>query len=331
MDRRNCRMAGMGAYLPERIVRNSELAQLLGKSEEWIHRQFGVRERRYATEGEGSAFMGAKAAHKALADASLNPRDIEFVIFATFTSDYFYPGAGCYLQALLGLEEVGVLDVRNQGSGFLYALSVANALIAAGQYERILVVGSEAPSRLLGQPGASPELASLLGDAAAAVLLEHTQEEGLLGTRLFADGREADYHSFKPFDLRHRPSETTGDLWARDKFPVMDRKRVFVRAVEGMARACSSVLDSCGMTPEQLDLFIPHQAGFSICDGLRQRLQLPPENVFHNYQTRGDTSAASLPLALVEAREAGLLHRGDLVLMSAFGSGFTWGSALLRY
>jgi 3-oxoacyl-[acyl-carrier-protein] synthase-3 len=321
----------MGAYLPERVVSNADLTRYLDTSDEWIVQRTGIHERRYTAPGEGTASMGAEAARRALADAGWTPEDVDFIVFATITPDHFFPGAGCYMQALLGLPHVGALDVRNQCTGFLYALTVADAFIVAGRYSRILVVGAETHSACLEDPAAPRDVAVLFGDAAAALTLEAGQGDGLLSAVLHADGRGADALKLELFDFKRKPYITPADLQQGRHFPVMDGRQVFRSAVERMVEAAGETLAKAGKSLADVDLVIPHQANLRISEAVRTHLGLPPEKMFNNIQHRGNTTAASIPLAMVEAREAGILRRGHLLLLLAFGSGFTWGGALLRF
>jgi 3-oxoacyl-[acyl-carrier-protein] synthase-3 len=331
MTAKSSRIAGMGAFLPDRVVTNQDLTKFLDTSDEWIWQRTGIRERRFTRPGEGTASMGAEAVKRAVADAGWQLKDVEFMVFATLTPDHFFPGAGCYANALLGLPGIGALDVRNQCSGFVYSLTVANALIVAGEYQRIVVVGSETHSACLEDPAAPRDVAVLFGDGAAAVCLEASTGEGLLGSVLRADGRGADALKLELFDFRQKPFITNKDLEAGRQFPVMDGKQVFRHAVDGMVEACQEVLTKTGKSLAEVDLVIPHQANMRISETVRTRLGLAADKVFNNIQTRGNTTAASIPLAMVEAREAGLLKRGHLLMLLAFGSGYTWGGALLRY
>lgn len=331
MSAPTCRIAGMGAYLPERVVTNADLSRFLDTTDEWIVQRTGIRERRYTTPGEGTAFMGAEASRRAIADAGWSLGDVEFIVFATVTPDHFFPGAGCYMQAMLGLPGVGALDVRAQCSGFLYSLTVANALIAAGQYRRILVIGSETHSACLEDPKAPRDIAVLFGDAAAAVALEAGAGEGLLASVLHADGRGADALKLELFDFRKKPYISVEDLQQGRHLPVMDGRLVFRNAVEKMVEACHETLARAGKALADVDLVIAHQANLRISEAVRQQLGLAPAKMFNNIQTRGNTTAASIPLAMTEARDAGVLKRGDLLLLLAFGSGFTWGGCLLRF
>jgi 3-oxoacyl-[acyl-carrier-protein] synthase-3 len=331
MQPRTSRIAGLGAYLPERVVSNQDLTTFLNTSDEWIVQRTGIHQRHYTAPGEGTASMGAEAARRAVADAGWSLADVEFIVFATTTPDHFFPGAGCYTQALLGLPGIGALDVRTQCTGFVYALTVANALIVAGQYTRILLVGSETHSACLENAAAPRDVAVLFGDGAAAVALETGNEEGLLAAVLHADGRGANALKLELFDFKRKPFISAADLEQGRQFPVMDGKLVFRTAVDGMVSVCHETLAKAGKTLADVDLVIPHQANLRISEAVRTRLGLPAEKVFNNIQVRGNTTAASIPLAMVDARAAGLIKRGDLLLLLAFGSGFTWAGALLRY
>lgn len=331
MELRHSRIAGMGAYLPERVVTNDELAKFLGVTSEWIVERCGIRERRFAAQGEGTAALGAKAIRSAMGDAGWSLSDVDFIVFATLSPDHFFPGPGCYAQALLGLPNIPVMDVRNQCSGFVYSLVVANALIASGQYHRIVVVGAEVHSHCLEVPETTNEVAVLFGDGAAAVALEVSDTPTILASELHVDGSGADALKMEVFDNRRRPFLTVEDIQNRRHIPVMDGIRVFRRAVTEMTATAKTLLARAGKRLEDLDLTIAHQANLRIVEMVRLRLGLPPEKMFNNIQTRGNTTAASIPLAMVEAREAGVLKRGNLLLLVAFGSGFTWGGAVLRY
>ncbi|MSU47528.1 MAG: beta-ketoacyl-ACP synthase III [Opitutus sp.] len=321
----------MGAYLPERVVTNEELGRSLGVTDEWIVERCGIRERRFAAQGEGTAAMAAKAVRRAVDDAGWKLEDIEFILFATLSPDHFFPGSGVYLQNILGLAHIGVMDVRNQCTGFLYSLVTANAFIASGLYRRIVVVGAEIHSHCLDVPETNKEVAVLFGDGAAAVALEVGVDALILASSLHVDGSGADCLKLELFDQKRRPWITAEDIQNRRHIPVMDGMRVFIRAVSEMTATAKAVVEKAGKKLEEVDLIVPHQANLRINETVRRRLGLPPERFFNNIQTRGNTTAASIPLAMVEARDAGLLKRGQLVLLVAFGSGFTWGGVLIRF
>lgn len=325
------RIAGLGAYLPERVVTNAELGAFLGVSEEWIVERCGVRERRFAAEGEGTAAMAAEAVRRAVSDAGWQLEDVDFIILATLSPDHQFPGSGVYAQNILGLPHIAVMDVRNQCTGFLYGLVTANALIASGQSRKVVVVGAETHSHTLEVPDTNKEVAILFGDGAAAVALEVSDVPLILASSLHVDGSGADYLKLEIFDIKKRPYVTPEDIVNRKHIPVMDGMRVFLRAVAEMTATAKALMTKAGMTLDDIDLVIPHQANLRINETVRRRLRLPPEKFFNNIQTRGNTTAASIPLAMLEAREAGLMKRGQLVLLVAFGSGFTWGGALIRF
>jgi 3-oxoacyl-[acyl-carrier-protein] synthase-3 len=331
MEIRHSRIAGTGAYLPKRVVTNTELAKFLGVTEEWILERCGIHERRYAADGEGPAAMASEAVRLAVADAGWKLGEIDFIIFATLSPEHFFPGSGVYLQNILGLSHIPVMDVRNQCTGFLYGLITADALIASRKYCRIVVVGAEVHSHCLEVPETNKEMAILFGDAAGAVALEVGNSPLILSSSLHADGSGADYLKLELFDSRRRPWVTPEAIKNRKQIPVMEGMRVFLRAVTEMTATCKSVVAAAGKTLEEIDLVIPHQANLRITETVRRRLHLPPEKFFSNIQTRGNTTAASIPLAMVEAQQAGVLKRGQLVLLLAFGSGFTWGGALIRF
>ncbi|MGO8815086.1 MAG: 3-oxoacyl-ACP synthase III family protein [Terriglobia bacterium] len=331
MEIRHCRIAGMGAYLPERVVTNDELGKFLGVTNDWIVERCGIRERRFAAQGEGTAALAVKAIRSAVEDAGWNLADVDFIIFATLSPDHFFPGSGCYAQAMLGLPNIPVMDVRNQCSGFVYSLVVANALIASAQYQRVVVVGAEVHSHCLEVPETNNEVAVLFGDGAAAVALEVSDTPTILASELHVDGSGADALKMEVFDNSRRPFLTVEDIQNRRHIPVMDGIRVFRRAVTEMTATAKALLAKAGKRLEDLDLAIAHQANLRIVEMVRLRRGLSPEKMFNNIQVRGNTTAASIPLAMVEARDAGRLTRGNLLLLVTFGSGFTWGGAVLRY
>jgi 3-oxoacyl-[acyl-carrier-protein] synthase-3 len=329
---RRAAILGLGQFLPERVVTNDDLAKMFNTSDEWIRQRTGIVERRFAENGLGSADLAVPAAKEALKAAGMSLKDIEFIIFATLNPDYFFPGSGCLLQAKLGLAGIGALDVRNQCSGFIYGLSVADAFIRVGMYDRILLVGAEVHSTGLEFADSGRDVTVLFGDGAGAVVLGATQEEetGILSTHLHADGRFAkDLWIEIPSGLLM--PRVSHDLLNQGRhYPRMNGRKVFKMAVERLPEVIHEALAANGLTIDDVDLFVPHQANYRINDHVGRHLGLPPEKVYHNIQRYGNTTAASIPIALNEAMQEGKAKKGDLILLASFGSGFTWASCLLR-
>ena len=331
---RRARIAGVGHYVPERVVTNHDLEQLMDTSDAWIRERTGIRERRFTAPGVGSSGLGVKAAEAALANAGWQPSDVEFIIFATLSPDLYFPGNGVLLQAALGIERIGALDVRNQCTGFIYGLSTADAFIRVGMYDRVLLVGGEVHSTGLRMNTEGRDTAVLFGDGAGAVCVEVTDGAAdgcLLQHRLHADGRFA-------HELTIPSPGALSDPWLTKEMieegltsPHMNGREVFKHAVTRFPEVIGEVLSAEGVAPSDVDLFIPHQANERITEGVRKRLGVEPEKVYSNIARYGNTTAASIPIALSEAVAAGTVERGSLVCLAAFGSGFTWAASLLRY
>lgn len=344
-------IAGIGSYVPERVVTNEELTHLMDTSDQWIQERTGIQERRYAKRfEETTAILGVKAAKIAIERAGISKDDIDFIIFATLSPDYFFPGCGVLVQRLLGLKEVGALDVRNQCSGFVYGISIADQFIKTGMYKNILLIGAETHSFALDFTTRGRNVSVIFGDGAGAVVLQPVTEEGrgILSTHLYSDGADAEILSMpnpgfhcgvhNPQWKPTEPEDPYGSLFVNqelldkeDFYPYMDGQTVFKRAVVKMPEAIMEALDKNNLKPGDLKLLVPHQANLRIAQFIQQKLDLRDDQVFNNIQKYGNTTAASVPLALCEAWEAGRIEKGDLVCMSAFGSGFTWGSALMRW
>ncbi|MFO7769277.1 MAG: beta-ketoacyl-ACP synthase III [bacterium] len=327
------RIAGTGRYLPDRVVTNHDLEALMDTSDEWIRERSGISERRFAAEGQGSAELGVGAARDALEDAGWTPEDVEFIVFATLSPDMYFPGDGVLLQRGLGMEGIGALDVRNQCTGFIYALSAADAYIRMGMYRRVLLVGSEVHSTGMSLSNEGRDTAVLFGDGAGAVCLEATEEDGsrIMGHRLHADGRFAEA-------LCMRAPSSAANPWISKEMidlgltiPHMEGREVFRHAVTRFPEVIREVLEAEGLVPDDVSMVVPHQANQRITEAMRKRLGLPPKKVYSNIHRYGNTTAASIPIALDETVEEGLVDRGDLVCLAAFGSGFTWGATLLRF
>jgi 3-oxoacyl-[acyl-carrier-protein] synthase-3 len=346
------KIAGIGMYVPSRVVTNNDLLKYMDTSDEWIQERTGIQERRYAhrTE-ETTTTMGVEAAKIAIERAGLTPQDIDFIVFATLSPDYYFPGCGVLLQRAMQMKEIGALDVRNQCSGFVYALSVADQFIKTGMYKNILVVGAEKHSFGLDYSTRGRNISVIFGDGAGAVVLQPTEEKGrgILSTHLHSDGNNAEIlamynpgthanHWVKDKKLADFDDAEEGEMFMSHKmidnaqlFPNMDGPQVFKVAIEKFPQVIMEALNKNGLQTSDLKLLIPHQANLRISQFVQKRLSLRDDQVYNNIQKYGNTTAASVPIALCEAWEQGKVKEGDLVCLAAFGSGFTWASALLRW
>jgi 3-oxoacyl-[acyl-carrier-protein] synthase-3 len=327
------RITGLGLHLPERVVTNAELEQLMDTSDAWIVERTGIRERRFAAPGIGTTDLAAEAARRALADAGRSPADVDFIVFATITREYAFPGCGALLQERLGIPGAGALDVHNACSGFIYGLAMADAVVRAGQYRCVLVVGAEVLSTGLDFSTGGRDLAVLFGDGAGAVVVEPGGDDGpgVLAWVLHSDGAHAqDLMCEAPSSLV-QGRITAEMVTAGRQYPQMNGRQVFKHATTRFPEVIHEVLGKCGHTLDEVKLIVPHQANQRIGDTVAARLGVPPQRVFQNIQRCGNTTAASIPIALAEARDLGLVGPGDLVVLAAFGSGFTWGAAALRW
>jgi 3-oxoacyl-[acyl-carrier-protein] synthase-3 len=345
------KIAGIGKYLPENVVTNQDLTHYMDTSDEWIQERTGIRERRYGhrTE-ETTATMGIEAAKIAIERAGTTAQDIDFIIFATLSPDYYFPGCGVLVQRALKMKEVGALDVRNQCSGFVYALSIADQFIRTGTYKNILVIGSEKQSFGIDFSTRGRNVTVIFGDGAGAVVLQPAEKEGqgILSTHLHSDGEFAENLAmFNPGTHANHWNEKNyatfdtaeiGQMFMThaminngETYPRMDGPVVFKKAVVKFPEVIMEALQANNLTPADLNMLIPHQANLRIAQFVQQTLKLRDDQVYNNIQYYGNTTAASVPIALCEAWEKGLIKDGDLVCLAAFGSGFTWASALLRW
>jgi 3-oxoacyl-[acyl-carrier-protein] synthase-3 len=326
-------IAALGTYVPDRVVTNEELTRYMETSDEWISQRTGIRERRWVKEGQGNSDLALAATQQALDAAGWKASDIEAIVYATLSMDHMFPGDGCFLNAKLGIPGVPAIDIRNQCTGFLYGLSVADAWIRSGMYRRVLLVGSEVHSTGLDVSTRGRDVAVIFGDGAGAALLEATDEpdRGVLSVHLHADGRFAtDLWTDKPGSLYH-PRISKDIAESPDVYPHMEGQRVFKHAIVRMPEVMREALQKSGLTAQDLKLLVPHQANLRISEMVQRSLELRDDQVFNNIQKYGNTTAASIPLCLAEGVRARGVKRGDLVGLCAFGSGFTWASALLRW
>ncbi len=351
------KIGGIGYYVPERIVTNRDLEKVMDTSDEWIQERTGIQERRYGKKHEETTTtMGARAAEIAIERAGISKEDVDFIIFATLSPDYYFPGCGVLLQRELGITgtEIGALDIRNQCSGFIYGLSIADQFVKTGMYKNVLLVGSEMHSMGLDFSTRGRNVTVIFGDGAGAVLVQATEEEnkGILTTKLHSDGTYAEklafinpgahggYHFEKmgeEVDFGYTDAEY-GEMFITQHmideaqiFPNMEGQFVFKMAVQKFPEVIMEALQETGLSTGDIDLFVPHQANLRISQFVQRKLGLQDSQVWNNIQRFGNTTAASIPVALCEAYEAGAVKEGDLVCLAAFGSGFTWGSALIRW
>lgn len=326
------RFLGTGMAVPDRVVTNDDLSRLMDTSDEWIRTRTGIQERRWVREGETSAALAHAASLRAIDAAGLAPGDVEAIIYATSTPDHFAPGNGVYLQRLLGVGAIPSIDIRNQCSGFVYALAVADAFIRAGSYRHVLVVGAEIQSTALDVSTRGRNTAVIFADGAgAAVLGAGTDERGILAFDLHGDGTYAEKLWVDAPGSMYHPRVSAGQLEEGRHFLEMDGKEVFRHAVARMPESVQAVLAATGHTTSDLALLVAHQANLRIAELMQKTLGLRDEQVYNNIMWYGNTTAATIPIALDECVRSGRVRTGDLVAVTAFGSGFLWGSALVRW
>ncbi|MDZ7331979.1 MAG: ketoacyl-ACP synthase III [candidate division KSB1 bacterium] len=327
------RITGTGMYVPEKVVTNFDLEKLMDTSDAWIRERAGIIERRFAEPEVGPAGLAVEAAKQALQNAHLEPKDVEFIIFATLSPEYQFPGSGVLLQEKLGLPGVPALDIRNQCTGFIYGLAVADQFIRTGMYRRIMLVGSEIHSTGLDLSTRGRDVAVLFGDGAGVVIVERSDDPNrcILSSHLHADGRFAkELYVENPGSL-HVPRLTKEMLDGTSIYPFMNGRQVFKHAVVRFCEAIEECLSANQIAPEQVKLVIPHQANQRITEAVAARFGYSMDRVFSNIHKYGNTTAASIPIALHEALMEGRIQPGDYVVLVAFGSGFTWGSILMRW
>lgn len=327
-------LTGTGHFVPPRVVTNLELEKKLNTSDEWIRQRSGIVKRHYAESGVGSSDLAYEAACRAIEAAKIDKSEIDFIIAATLSPDYYFPGIGVLVQKKLDLAGIGALDVRNQCSGFIYALSVADQYIKNRTYKKILLVAAEVQSANLDYSDEGRDMAVLFGDGGGAVVLEANENDdgrGLLSTHLFSDGRfSTDLWMEKP-SPKDRPTFSPTFLTSKRYFPRMNGRNVFKNAVEKMPEAVRTALKHNNLTIDDVDYLIPHQANDRISLMVARNLKIPVEKVIRNIDRYGNTTAASIPIALDEALKQAKIKKGDIVALVAFGSGYTWASAVIRW
>ncbi len=334
----NSRIQGLGYYVPENIVTNNDLSKRMDTNDEWIQERTGIQERRHVVRGDGNTTtsMGVKAARVAIERAGISTDEIDFVIFATLSPDYYFPGPGVLVQRDLGLRTVGALDIRNQCSGFVYALSIADQYIKTGMYKNILIIGSELHSYGLDMTTRGRGVSVIFGDGAGAAIItrEDNPAKGILSTHLHAEGQHAEELALTAPGMGTRwVTDIIKDNNPEDEsyYPYMNGQFVFKNAVVRFSEVIMEGLDKNKLNVSDINMLIPHQANLRISQFIQQKFKLTDDQVFNNIQKYGNTTAASIPIALTEAWEQGKIKEGDLVVLAAFGSGFTWGSVIMRW
>ena len=333
----NSKIIGLGKYLPENVVTNADLEKIMDTSDAWIQERTGIKERRHIVKGDGNStsVMGVKAARIAIERAGLEPDDIDFILFATLSPDYYFPGSGVLVQEALQIPNCPAMDIRMQCSGFVYAIATADQFIKTGMYKNVLVIGSEYHSGGLDMTTRGRNISVIFGDGAGAVVLTRTSDEkqGVLSSHLYSQGKHAEELSLI--------GPNTG-LWVPEimqlndpedisYYPYMNGQFVFKNAVVRFAEVIQEGLDKTQWTADQIDMLIPHQANLRIAQFVQKKFGLGNDQVYNNIQRYGNTTAASIPIALTEAWEEGKVVEGSKVVLAAFGSGFTWGSVMIQW
>lgn len=328
------KIVGLGHHVPETVVTNEYLSTLMDTTKEWIVERTGIQERRWINPVKDTvANMAAKAARMALQKARLKEKDIEFIVFATITPDYFFPGSGVLLQRELGLEGIGALDIRNACSGFIYALSTADQFIKTGMYKTILVIGAEIQSTALDVSTRGRNVSVIFGDGAGAAILQAAGKPGVMSTHLHSDGRFAEELYVKdPGSSRPREERQPEQILDTSSYKVvMNGNQVFKHAVVRFMEVINEALSANHLKKEDISLLVPHQANLRISQFIQEKMALRDDQVYNNIMRYGNTTAASIPIALSEAFAEGRVKENDVICLAAFGSGFTWASALIRW
>ena len=333
----NSKITGLGYYVPDNVVTNDDLSKLMDTNDEWIQERTGIQERRHVASLEDTTTsMGVKAAEMAIERSGVAKEDIDFIVFATLSPDYYFPGPGVLVQRDLGLKTVGAIDIRNQCSGFVYGISVADQFIKTGMYKNVLVIGSEVHSRGLDFTTRGRGVSVIFGDGAGAAVLSRTEDnsKGILSTHLHSEGQHAEELALIAPGMGKRwVTDIIKDNNPDDEsyYPYMNGQFVFKNAVVRFSEVINEGLQKNNLQVSDINMLIPHQANLRISQFIQQKFKLDDSQVHNNIQKYGNTTAASIPIALTEAWEQGKIKEGDLVVLAAFGSGFTWGSAIIRW
>ena len=326
-------ISGTGFYLPPRIVTNDELSSYMDTTDEWIQERTGIKERRYVEKGVGPSDLAISATEQALKAAGLNVSDIDFIIFATSTPDFYAPGSGCVLQEKMGFNEIGALDIRVQCSGFIYGLSIAEQYIRTGNFKNILLIGAEVQSTAMNLTDEGRDTAIIFGDGAGAAIISATEEnKGILSTHMHSEGKYLkELWLEAPASNAGHPRITREVLDEGKQYLKMNGKEVFRHAITRFPEVINEALEANNLTSENINLLIPHQANLRITQMVQKRLGLSNDQVFSNIHKYGNTTAATIPIALAEAFNEGRIKEGDILVLAAFGAGFTWASAIMKW
>ncbi|MGO3689920.1 MAG: 3-oxoacyl-ACP synthase III family protein [Psychroflexus halocasei] len=332
----NSKIIGLGKYVPENVVTNNDLSKIMDTSDEWIQERTGIKERRHIEKSDdnSTAKMGVKAAKIAIERAKIDKDDIDLIVFATLSPDYYFPGSGVIVQDMLGIKTCPALDVRNQCSGFIYAISVADQFIKTGMYKNVLVIGSENHSGGLDMTTRGRGVSVIFGDGAGAAVLSRSEDDSqILSTHLHSQGQFAKELSLIGPSTEHWVPEIIAENPQEDipYFPYMNGQLVFKHAVVRFSEVINEGLEKNGLKKDDINMLIPHQANLRISQFVQKKFQLSDDQVYNNIQRYGNTTAASIPIALTEAWEEGKVNKGDIVVLAAFGSGFTWGSCIIKW
>ena len=326
-------ISGTGFYLPPRIVTNDEFSSYMDTTDEWIQERTGIKERRYVEKGVGPSDLAIPATEQALKAAGLTVSDIDFIIFATSTPDFYAPGSGCVLQEKMGFNEIGALDIRVQCSGFIYGLSIAEQYIRTGNFKNILLIGAEVQSTAMNLTDEGRDTAIIFGDGAGAAIISATEEnKGILSTHMHSEGKYLkELWLEAPASNAGHPRITREVLDEGKQYLKMNGKEVFRHAITRFPEVINEALEANNLTSENINLLIPHQANLRITQMVQKRLGLSNDQVFSNIHKYGNTTAATIPIALAEAFNEGRIKEGDILVLAAFGAGFTWASAIMKW
>lgn len=330
---KNAKITGLGFYVPEQVVTNDDLAKKITTSDEWIRERSGIEERRYAAPEQANYHLAAEATKEALEMAELKATDIDMIIYCTLSADYLFPGSGVLLQRELGFNNIPALDIRQQCSGFVYGLSIADQYIKTEMYKNVLVVGSEIHSRGLDFSDEGRAVTVLFGDGAGAAIVSATDEDcGILSTHMYSQGEFAEKLAVIDPGFT-KPERNKAEYWepGGSAFPYMDGQLVFKNAVVRFQEVIGEALKANNLKPTDIDLLVPHQANLRISNFVQAKMGLPDEKVINTIQKYGNTTAASIPISLTTAFKEGRIKKGDLICLAAFGSGFTWASTIIKW